>query len=138
MSMKWRGGGCTGKEGRKEGRTAVCGRGRIIKNRENRRTVSRVAVRAPTKLDYFSQLLSYHPRALILSLSPFILSRPSLSFSAMSFPSCRLEPFSRESINRGCALPVVLSFFSRRCTRRLCIKRLFNEISSHNLFFTQN
>lgn len=31
---------------------------RIIKNRENRRTVSRVAVRATTKLDYFSQLLS--------------------------------------------------------------------------------
>lgn len=83
-------------ERRKYGRTGSGrrgreGEGRIIKKRENRRTVSRVAVRAPTKLDYFSQLLPYlvrAPRFYPLSLSPFILSSRFSSFGA-SFATIR-------------------------------------------------
>lgn len=44
-------------QGEENERERERGGGRIIKNRENRRTVSWVAVRATTKLDYFSQLL---------------------------------------------------------------------------------
>ena len=69
--------GLQGRRGRRRKRG-----GCIIKNRENRRTVSRVVVRALTKLDYFSQLLPYllrPPRLPSLHLS--------LSCSAF-FPFC--------------------------------------------------
>lgn len=64
--------------------------GRIIKNCENRRTVSRVAVRAPTKLDYFSQLLPYFPRAprsasLFISFYSRSAPFPPTSFSSFVF-----------------------------------------------------
>lgn len=84
------------KHGRGEQR-GVDERGSIIKNRENRRTVSRVVVRAPTKLDYFSQLLPYllralHLPSLHLSLSCSVSSGSVLFSFAFFFVPIRAFP----------------------------------------------
>lgn len=92
------------------GRRGREGEGRIIKKRENRRTVSRVAVRAPTKLDYFSQLLPYlvrAPRFYPLSLSPFILPSRFSSFGA-SFATIRGPSRANPSADYLCLISRLL------------------------------
>jgi len=108
------------------------GDGCIIKNRENRRTVSRVVVRAPTKLDYFSQLLPYLLLTLFTYL-PFIflyLVLPLLVlffFSFASFFLYRLECFHANSLTGHVGYIPDIFLFLARSYSLICINYLFKR-----------